>query len=350
MASYNYSGNNDFRGYIASNYKPLLGFVGNDGGINWSALNKAGGVDLYNGNAIGNHASYNTEGTAKLVNKLYKEWQGAYAGDLKSSASASSAAAAAAIAALNAQPKLPKFDYAGSYARAGNTAASTVNPVYQDKLNQYLEKARAALGQKNVSVTRNKEDIQTALAQALEDSATGRVRTTEDTENKLGDITSNENSFQRQEGRQFDSARTALLGDVANAGLTESGIGQGKVQDATIDRNLASEDEVRGFDAAKRDTELFRTRTLADLDKSDVREQAGSVRAKENQDIDLNNFIQNSNLEEKAFRSSNEYERINAVNAATQSAYQKIVAQTIASLSGSGARAQDIALFKQVYG
>lgn len=351
MASYNYSGNNDFRGYLAGDATRswALDYAGNDGGVNMDKLNKAGGVSrAYQAN--GSPVSALPSAASKIIQDLYRQYTGLYNNDLKASAGSASNAAASAIAALTAQPKLPKFDYAGSYARAGATAASTVNPVYQDKLNQYLEKARTALGQKNVDIARKKEDITTALQQSLEDSATGRTRTTEDTTTKIGDITANENSFQRQEGRQFDAARTALLGDVANAGLTESGIGQGKVADAVVDRNLASEDQVRTFDNSKRDANTFMTRTLADLDKSDTRETGGATRAKEGQDIDLNNFIQNSQLEEKSFRTENEAQRIGAINDATQSAYQSILAQTIQSLAGRGTKAADIALFKQVYG
>lgn len=350
MASYSYSGNNDFRGYIAANYKPLLGFVGNDGGVNWNALNKAGGVDLYQGNSADKWGSYTTGGTADLVNKLYKGWQGMYANDLKASAQSANDAVASAIAALNAQPRLPSFDWAGAMATAGATAANTVNPVYQDKLNQYLAKVQASLAQKQTQVTRNKQDITTALTQALEDSALSRARTQENTTTQLGDITANENSWQRQEGRQFDAARMALLDSIGNSGLGESGIGRQQEANAITDRNLQSEDQTRAFNNQRRDIQTIATRTLADLDRSDARQKTSSQRATEDQDIDLNNFIQNANLDEQSFRATNEMERIGAINSATQSAYSQMVAQAIQALAGSGARAQDIALFRQVYG
>lgn len=352
----NYIGNNDFRGYVSylakndpntvnrQGYKNLLGIVGNDGGINFTNFK---GLDTPFGYSIGANGG---EKLKQDVNKLYKQYMDSYKADLKSTADSSNSAVAAAIAALNAQPRLPSFDYSGSMAKAGQTAVSKVNPVYQDKLNQYLAKAQADLGQKQVGVTRNKEDIATALATALEDSATGRTRTVEDQTTQLGDIGANENSWQRQEGRQFDAARMALIGDVANSGLAESGIGQQQVGNAVTDRNLASEDQTRTFNNQRRDVNTVATRTLQDLDKGDVREKAGSQRATENQDIDLNNFIQNASLDEQSFRAGNEAERVNAINSATQSAYQQIVAQTIQALTGKGARSQDIALFKQVYG
>lgn len=257
---------------------------------------------------------------------------------------------AATQAQLAAQPKLAKFDVAGSYTRAGQTAASTVNPVYTDKLNQYLQQSQAKIRQNTVETDVKKADIQSALQQALEDNSITRGRTTEDVTNKLGDIENTEDTFQRQEGRQFDRARTALLGNVANSGLTESGIGQGAVADAVTDRNIASDAQTTEFNNQRRDTELFKTRTLADLDKSDTRQTGGATRQTESQDRALRDYIENAGLEEQGFRAENELNRVTAVSQATTSAYQQLVAQAVAALAGSGARAQDIALFKQVYG
>lgn len=270
--------------------------------------------------------------------------------DLQKSLAGYDSTTAALRAQLAAQPRLPTFDYSANYARAQSTAASTVNPVYEDKLNQYLKGKQLKINQQTETSTRNKEDIGTALAQALEDAATERNRTSEDTETTLGDITANEGSFQRQEGRQFDAARTALLGDVANAGLTESGLGQGSVATATTDRNLASEDQTREFNNQRRDTNTAFTRKMSDLDKVEGRQKGSSARKTEDEDIALRNFIDNQNYDEELFRVQNETERAGAINSATQSAYDRIIAQTIASLAGSGSRAQDIALFKQVYG
>ena len=273
-----------------------------------------------------------------------------YIADLKTQTEALMRQTNSMNAELAARPKLPSFNYADTYSRAQNTAASTVNPIYTDKLNKYLEGKRIRSGQKTTEIERNKQDIATALQQSIEDTNLARGRTEEDATMRMGDITSNENSFQRNEGRQFDQARSALLGDVANAGLTESGVGQNIVQNAVTDRNLASEDQTREFNNARRDTEVFRTRTLADLDTTSAREQGAATRRTEGEDISLRNFIENENFDEGQFRLTNEAERIGSINAATNDAYNKILAQTIASLAGSGARAQDIALFKQIYG
>lgn len=269
-------------------------------------------------------------------------------------AQADSARYARELAALQsqiaAQPVLPQFNFDANWNKAKKTAASTVNPVYQSKLNQYLKKKNTEIKQETDLRTRNKEDIATALQQAIEDIMLGRTRTEEDADRKIGDITATENSWQRQEGRQFDQAREALLENVADAGLTESGLGQGQIQNAVTDRNLASEDQVREFDNAKRDTEIFRTRTLADLDTTESRERGGAARRTEEEDIALRDFIEMKNIEERETRFNLEQERTREIMSATEAAWNNIIKQTIQSLAGSGARAQDIALFKQVYG
>lgn len=64
--SFSYIGNPDFRGYIAANAPEFLPFVGNDGGINQAALNKAGGVE---DDQL--KQSLNVAGAANAINGLY---------------------------------------------------------------------------------------------------------------------------------------------------------------------------------------------------------------------------------------------------------------------------------------
>lgn len=270
--------------------------------------------------------------------------------ELMKSIAGGNAALRAAQAELAARPRLPSFNSSAARAQADATAASTVNPVYQDKLNRYIQGKNLRVGQQTEIRTRNKQDIASALAQALEDITTGRVRTGEDAALKTGDIQAEEDTWQRQEGREFERARVALLGDLADAGLTESGIGQGAADDAVTDRNIASEAQEREYGEQKRDVELFRNRTLADLDTKEVREKGGAARRTENEEVALRQFVEEENWKEQDFRAINEAERVAAVTEASRSAYANIIAQTIASLAGSGARSQDIALFKQVYG
>ena len=253
-------------------------------------------------------------------------------------------------ARLAAQPRLPSFDSSANRALARKRAASTVNPKYQDNLTRYLKNKKMKISQREELADFEKKNIQDELQQVLEDSMLGRERTTEDTEKQLGDINATENSWQQQEGRQFDQARMALLGDVADAGLSESGLGRGTVQNAITDRNLASVDQVREYDTNRRDAEIFKTRSLADLDTIDTREKGSAKSRTKQEDISLSQYIDQAGADEETFRFRNESDRLSELYNRTDSAYSKIIADKIEALTGSGARNQDVSLFRQVYG
>jgi hypothetical protein len=262
----------------------------------------------------------------------------------------SNAAIKALQSQLAAQPKLPFYDTSSAWARAQKGAENAVNPVYTDKLNQYLEKARLKRTQTEEQTGINKAGINTGLQQTLEDVLTQRGRTEEDTATTLGDLSASEAFDQQQGGTQFDRARSALLGDVANAGLTTSGIGQQQDQQAITDRNALEAEQTRQYDKQQKAAETLKTRTFEDLGKSETRAKGEAETRTKQEDINLKNFIDTAGLEEKETRTQNEIERLNAVAGETDNQYQVGVADFIRGLIGSGARAQDIQLAQQIYG
>lgn len=261
-----------------------------------------------------------------------------------------SAAIKSSQAALAAQPKLPFYNTADAWARAQSSAENIVNPVYTDKLNQYLEKARVKRAQTEQQTATNKQNIQGALTQSLEDATTNRTRTGEDLTNTLGDVSQTEQNFQTNEGTQFDQARAALLGDIANSGLTTSGLGQQKDAQAISERNTASKQQTQEYDKQRRDANLMATRTFEDIGKGEERAKGTAQTKTAQEDVDLKNFIDNASLDETDFRTQNELDRLASVSEQVGNQYKLGVSDFVAGLIGSGARAQDIALAQQVYG
>jgi len=250
-------------------------------------------------------------------------------------------------AAANAP--LPVFDTAAARAKAQAAAGTTVNPVYQDMLNNYLTAQATKAAQQKTQAEMNRGTIDTGLTQSLEDTALGRTRTTEDTTNAMGDIQFGENTFQRQEGRAFDAARTALLGNVSDAGLTESGLGSGQVANAVTDRNIASDAQTQEFENARRDTQLNFSRKLADFDTSDVRAQGSADSSKKQVDFDLQSYLDNAANDENDYRYQNERQRQAEIDSATNANYASYVRDAIAALQRSGANASVVARFGQAY-
>lgn len=262
----------------------------------------------------------------------------------------SNAAIRALQAQLATQPRLPSYNVAAAWASAQKKAESAVNPVYTDKLNAYLAKAQLARTQQEGATATNKANIQTGLEQTIQDIGTQGTRAEEDTATTLADLVASEAFQQEQGGTAFDRARSSLLGDIASAGLTTSGLGAQAEQNAIDDRNKQEAEQGRQFQGQRDATSLGLKRTKEDLKINTERAQGSAVSRTQQEDTNLKNFIDNAALDEKDFRSDNEANRLAAVSGEVNNQYKIGVANFIQSLIGSGARAQDIALAQQVYG
>lgn len=271
-----------------------------------------------------------------------------------SAADAINSAAQKQIAALQQQlaamPKLPVYNTADAWSRAQSKAGSVVNPVYQDKLNNQLAIYNAKRTQESQITTRSKEDLDTNYGQLLEDTATERGRTAEDVATNLNEINYQEGQFQDQEGKQFDTQNRADRVALAEAGLSQSGLGAQKLENSVIDRNTMTDDQLRTFDNQKLAQQTVQKRAFEDLDRKDTRGAQLTERQKQDLDIQLENTLTNIQLDENVFRAGNEADRLGAMYTATQQAYNTDIRNWLASLSKQGWRAQDIALATQVYG
>lgn len=274
---------------------------------------------------------------------------------------AANAAADAQIAALNrqtqalmqqlaAQPRLPYYNTSAAWAQAQAAAQGVVDPVYTDKLNQYLQKEALGKKQTTEAEATTEANIQTQLAQALADTATNRTRAGEDQTTKIGDVNTAENAFQTNEGTAFDQARAALLGGVANSGLTTSGLGRQQDTTTIANRNTQSDQQTQQFTAARRDINTNATRTFEDLATADTRQQGAATANTAAAKKSLQDYIDNAALDEQGFRTNNEADRLGALASESGNQYKTLVGQFIAGLIGSGARPQDIALAQQIYG
>lgn len=257
------------------------------------------------------------------------------------------------IQALRAQaaatPKLPYLDTSAARAKANAKALSSVNPVYQDKLNNQLERYALQRTQQTAAVDASKAAADTDLRYTNEDIATNRLRTDQDVNTAIDNSLYNEGQFQQTEGTEFDVNNRSARAALADAGLSESGLGQQQLEQTTLDRNRASANQLKDFSDERATQEMFRTRTFEDLDVKGNRAVELNDTTRADLDRQLNDFISMQALDEKAFRLDNEFERLQALSGATNDIYQTDIQTWLAGLKNSGWRPQDIALAAQVY-
>lgn len=313
----------------------------------------------YDTNAAGRNPGYRQATPAPAAppfvirsgQSAFNEWrnpaQDALNRDLLAAQNASTAAMNAQIAAM---PKLPSFDILGNYNRAKTQAEATQRPRYdqmwQNFINEQGIKKTAAQSQAALG----KERIGSEQRQTKEDISTNRTRTAEDVATALERIGLGEAMFQSDEGREFDVARRGLQEQVAGSGLTTSGLGQAAIDEQVNRRNEVSERQTQEFEVQRQAKELFKNRTFADLERGELRADEKALLSNKGIDLDLDTQLKELAAEEQTKRFDWEADLLSAIGTETSRLNKEGVAQFINSLVGSGARAQDIALAKEIYG
>ena len=259
----------------------------------------------------------------------------------------------AQIRALNnqiaQQPKLAKFDVMANWRNAQSAAERAVNPLYEKKLNNFLEQNQAKRVRKQGEFNLTKEQTAQELANTLETNAINRARTAQDTQLALDTINTKEGQYQTDEGQSFDTNYRQVAEQLAASGSATTGLGRQQTSDMIRLRNVTNQRQLDEFQGQREAKQLFKTRTFEDLARGDT--QANQLATNKNKaaQFDLDAYLEDLAFDETNFRMSNEAERMQAVYADAENQRQLGVEQFLAGLAGAGYGAKDIAYNRQVY-
>jgi hypothetical protein len=316
-------------------------------------MGKYGAGDV---NKIAQNLSANTAGVSfqELQARLNKGLSGSGGGYDPNAGNAALAAANAQLAAVRAQiaaqPKLLNFDYSGAGARARAAAESAINPYYTKRLNDFVTEQTRKRNVEQQQAQMSHEELNTGLTNALQESGINRARTGEDTALKLGQIADTSQNYQQDTGQQFEQQRTERSGQLAQSGLTTSGLGAQQMTADQTARNVQEGRQTKEFQAQTAATNLFKTRTFEDLARSDKLTTEQTAFKNKGVDFSLKNTIDALNAEEQNYRGENEYKRLNDIVGESARQYQGILGQFLADQAAHGARAQDIQATKSAFG
>lgn len=223
------------------------------------------------------------------------------------------------IAALSAaqykQQYVPAYDLNANLASARSAAAGAVNPLYVKKLNDYLAQEKINQERKQQDVATANTQLQESLTNTLQGSQIDRGRTAEDTQNNINQVNTNSDQFQADSGQKFNTDRTALAGNVANSGLTTSGLGAQTQDSAQAQRNQTESRQGAAFQQQKAAQQLAKTRTFEDLARSDTLSQQKTKEGTEANTLDLNRYLQDLTTQEAEQRQSLEASRLADISA-----------------------------------
>lgn len=264
----------------------------------------------------------------------------------------------AQLAALRAQqnqvyipptPRIARYDSMAGYNKAREMAAAAKNPIYNQKMTDFINRQNELLGRQKTDITNSKSALDTSLSRLLEDSGVMRARAGEDRDANVEDITATRAAEARAEGLDFDAAYRAMTEGMGAANMAESGLGQQQLGDAITARNTMSNEQVRQSENKVEAQNTLLGRTFQDLEISDTRNTEDTTAKKTQLDLDLERFIEDQVYEKDQFSKNNELDRQLAISQATSGYQRQLVDQWIQSLSGQGYTAEEIGIAASIY-
>lgn len=255
-----------------------------------------------------------------------------------------------ALAALSVpQPRFVDYDISGSWAKAKEMATKAVSPIYKQKMTDFIKRQTQELGRQKADTTSGKSALDLALERLMGDTQVQRERTTEDTTTNIADINASQAYNTRGESLNFDAANRALIEGVGAGNMATSGLGQQQIQDNQMVRRDQSNETIRQSDNKIEAQNTLMNRTFQDLTTQETRSGEDTTQKKGKLDLDLERFIEDQSFEKD--QKTKELELSKQVDIANKTTplQGQLVDQWLASLSGQGYTAQEIANAASIY-
>ena len=190
----------------------------------------------------------------------------------------------------------PPLDLAGISAKARTQAAGAVNPYYNQQMATYLAQVKAKQEQQQAQYQTNLTNLQDTLTNQLQGNETTRGRTKEDVATNVAQIANQADQFQTDTGQQFEDTRAQLGQQLAQSGAS-GGLARQQVGRTIQQAGTQEQRQTQEFQQHKDAQNLFQSRTLEDLLKSDELANTVKVKGEKQAKFDLDSYITNLNLE-----------------------------------------------------
>ena len=246
-------------------------------------------------------------------------------------------------------PRIARYDSVAGYNKAREMAAQAKNPIYNQKMTDFISRQNELLGRQKTDITNSKGALDQSLARLLEDSGVMRARATEDRDSNVDDAQATRAAEARAEGLDFDAAYRAMTEGLGAANMAESGLGQQQIGDAITARNTMSNEQVRQTENKIEAQNTLLGRTFQDLEVSDTRNTEDTTAKKTQLDLDLERFIDDQAYDSDQFKKTNELDRQLAISQATSGYQRQLVDQWVNSLAGAGYTAEEIGIAASIY-
>lgn len=233
-------------------------------------------------------------------------------------------------------------------AQASGKAAGTVNPLYTQYLNQYLQEEaanqQAAKSQNTLNIQGEQSSLQNTLAQnQLQENAAASTNALQQ-----GNINVQQQNYQLDSGNAQNQKLQALHQAIGQGGLGASGLGQQQVYEAENAKNTADASQLGQFQYQRDTGNLSTQDTFAQLAQSSQYATTAEGQAETQTNFNLNDYLRQAAYNDTQYQQTLEASRQEALSAATWNTEAQLIQQQIqAQTGGSG---KNFAASEQAYG
>jgi len=233
-------------------------------------------------------------------------------------------------------------------AQANQSAQNTVNPLYTQYLNQYLQNEAGNIAAAQQINTQNIGSEQLNLAQTQGKNTLQEQQAAAGNALQQGNINVQQQNYQLQSGNAQTQKLQAIRQASGSGNLGASGIGQQQVYNAENARNIADAAQLGQFQYQRDQSNLSTQDTFDQLAQSSLYAGQSEKAAEAATNFSLSDYMRQAAYNDQQYKESLESARQEAVSAGTWNTEAQLIQQSIAAQTQPGTK--NYAASEQAYG
>lgn len=229
----------------------------------------------------------------------------------------------------NKPPVAPTLNLNAIYSAANQAAASSVNPLYTQQLNEYLQNEAAAKAEQQQQNQLAIQGAQTGLAKTLAGNQLTAQEAASQNALQQANINTQSQNYQLQSGSAQNQKLAVLQQNLGSGNLAGSGLGAQQLWEAENAKNVADAQQQGQFQYNRDVANQSATNTFNEMNLSSGFAQKQETAQEAASNFSLNSYLRQAAFTEQQYRNSLEAWKQQALAAASQNSVAQQVQQQL---------------------
>lgn len=223
-------------------------------------------------------------------------------------------------------------------AQAQSAASNTVNPLYTQYLNQYLQEEAANQQAAQSQNTLNIQQEQGGLTNTLQQNQLAQNAAANTNALTQGNVNVQQQNYELTAGNAQNQKLQAIEGGIGTGNLGSSGIGQQQIYNAENASNIANAAQRGEFQYQRDTSNLSAADTFAQLAQSSAYATTAEGQQEAQSNFNLNDYLRQAAYNDSQYRQSLAASQQQAITATTQQNEAQYIQQQIAAANPAGSK------------